>query len=396
MKRALIPSTESPGQRLKIAVLIRRFVTTGGAERYAVEVARRLAVKHDVHVFAQEWELDGNENIVFHEIPKFFTKPRFLNQLIFSYFTRRAVDESFDIVHTHERVTSFDVLTVHCHCFRSILTERGGFWGQMWTWLSVSISPRKMAYLWLEKRQFSHHQERMLVAVSENIKRDVQTYYPLPDEYFGIAYPGVDLVRIENTEDENRRKILRTELGLGEDDVVILFVGTEFKRKGLDALLQGFARLDRSDMKLIIAGGGEQKDYIKMASGLNIEQDVIFLGLVKEMTEIYVISDIYVLPTLCDPAGMAPLEAMSLGVPTIMSSSEFAGISEHITDEALILADPRNASEIADAISKLMNEELRMELSEKGCKFVKNFTWQRTTEDTLSIYFKVLELKKLN
>ena len=41
---------------MKIALLIRRYITTGGAERYAVEVARRLARVHEVHVFAQQWD----------------------------------------------------------------------------------------------------------------------------------------------------------------------------------------------------------------------------------------------------------------------------------------------------------------------------------------------------
>jgi hypothetical protein len=45
---------DKPEKRLKIAVLVRRFVTTGGMERYCVEVTRRLAREHDVHVFAQE------------------------------------------------------------------------------------------------------------------------------------------------------------------------------------------------------------------------------------------------------------------------------------------------------------------------------------------------------
>jgi glycosyltransferase involved in cell wall biosynthesis len=70
-------------KRLKIAILIRNFVTTGGAERYAMEVTRRLAKDHEVHVFAQEWTYYGNEKIYFHRIPKYFERPSFLNQLVF-------------------------------------------------------------------------------------------------------------------------------------------------------------------------------------------------------------------------------------------------------------------------------------------------------------------------
>ena len=77
--------------RLKIAVLIKRFVKTGGAERYAMEVVRRLAWKHDMHVFAHEWIYDGDEPIVFHKVPRLCVKPAWANQLLFSYLTHRAV-----------------------------------------------------------------------------------------------------------------------------------------------------------------------------------------------------------------------------------------------------------------------------------------------------------------
>lgn len=79
-------SNEQPLSRLKIAVLIKRFVRTGGAEKYAMEVVRRLAVDHEVHVFAHEWVFDGPEPITFHKIPRVCRKPAWVNQLFFSYF----------------------------------------------------------------------------------------------------------------------------------------------------------------------------------------------------------------------------------------------------------------------------------------------------------------------
>lgn len=394
MENVFNPSAASPKEKLKIAVLIRRFVLTGGAERYAVEVTRRLARDHDVSVFAQEWSFEGKEKITFHKIPRFFRRPNFLNQLLFSFFTRRSLGNSFDIVHTHERVCQFDVLTVHCPCFRSIVTRHNSPVKRFFVWLSVAFSPRKMAYLWLEKRQFAQNRERLWIAVSENVKRNIQTNYPLPDESFGIVYPGVDgNLTTEKDSAENRKK-LRSKLGIEKDDLVILFVGTEFKRKGLDALLKGFALLPRSKMKLVIAGEGRPDRYLSAAKDLSIERDVIFLGLVENIKEAYAISDVYILPTLSDPAGMAPLEAMMCGVATIISCDRYAGIAECMTDrEAIILNDPGSPEEIADSLRKLLEIDYRRDLGKRGHLLAKKMTWEKTTADTLSIYHKVLELK---
>ena len=52
---------------MKIALLLRRFITTGGAERYAVEIVRRLAAMHEVHIFAQEWDQEP-AGVIFHRV----------------------------------------------------------------------------------------------------------------------------------------------------------------------------------------------------------------------------------------------------------------------------------------------------------------------------------------
>jgi len=395
-KTTLDSPAQSPQKKLKIAVLIRDFVSTGGAEKYALEVTRRLALDHDLHVFAQHWSFDGKEEITFHRIPRLFIKPSFLNQLLFSYFTGRSVDRSFDIVHTYERVSHFDVFTIQSSCFRSLITRHRSLWRRILVWLSVFISPRKMAYLWLEKKQFTYDKGRLLIAVSENIKKNVQDNYSLPDDFFRLAYTAVDSNLAIKERNNNRKKELRSQFGITEDDLVILFVGTEFKRKGLDALLKAAASIPRSNIKLIVAGGGGGKleEYTKLAEKLGLGNDIIFLGLVSNVEELYGVSDVYILPTLSDPCPLSPLEAMASGVATIMSCSKYAGTAELIRNgEALILENPKDAQEIANALRRLMDESYREELKEKGRRLAATLTWEKTTEDTLSTYYDVLERK---
>ena len=396
MEKTLYQTGNPPQKRLKIAILVRSFVKTGGMERYCVEVTRRLALRHDVHVFAQEWRWDGDEKITFHRIPKFLTKPSFLNLLLFSYFTHKKIDNSFDIIHSHERVTHFDALTVHCPCFRTCITDEQSLLKRIFIWLTIALSPRKIAYLWLENRQFAYNNKRMLIAVSDMIKRNVRVNYPLPDEYFGLAFPGVDHNLKNGERGAESRETERKRLGIKKDDLVILFVGTEFRRKGLDALLRGFAMIIKKNIKLIIAGGGEKKRrYKRLVKELGIADHVIFLGLVEDMENIYAISDIFILPTLSEPAGMAPIEAMAAGIPTIISSSRYAGSAERIKDgEAIILENPDQPGNIANALSRLFNEDLRKELGAKGRGLARYLTWEQTTKDTLDVYYRILELKE--
>jgi UDP-glucose:(heptosyl)LPS alpha-1,3-glucosyltransferase len=386
----------SHNKRLKIAVLVRRFVSTGGVERYAVEVTQRLAPQHEVHVFAQEWSFQGKTAISFHKIPKWPARPSWLNQTLFSYFTRKAAGNGFDIVHSHEKVTDFDVMTIHSPCFRSYISQERKLLKRIFVRASLPFSPQKLGWLTLEKKQFTYNSNKIFVAVSEKVKKDVQANYPIPDERFRIAYPGVDISMKKHIDAGADRKQLRSELGLPQDDLIVLFVGTEFRRKGLDALLGALSMTPLSKLRLVVAGGGggKMKEYRHLVNKMGLTERVIFLGLVENVEHLYALSDIYVLPTLSDPYGMAPMEAMLCGVPVALSSSEYCGAAEHIKNqEALIINNPRDPKGIADALGKLMDEGLRAEMSRKGRTLAEQLTWEKTTEATLSAYDEALRRK---
>ena len=389
----------SDNKRLKIAVLIRRFVSTGGAERYAMEVTRRLALHHEVHVFAHEWSFQGKEKIEFHKMPRGPVKPSWLNQILFSYFTRKAAGNAFDIVHSHEKVVNFDVMTIHSPCFRSYISRERRRWKRMLNLASVPFSLRKLVWLWLEKKQFTSNRSKIFVAVSGNVKRDVQANYSIPDQRVQIAYPGVDAAMKKRANNSTDRKRLRQELGLSQDDLVCLFVGTEFKRKGLGTLLQALSIMPPSKLKLLVAGGGggKMRQFERLAKRLELEKQVVFLGLVENVGELYAMADIYILPTLSDPYAMAPVEAMSCGVPVALSSSQYCGATEHIKNrEALIINRPWNPEDIAQALRKLLDEDLRAELGRKGQILAAQLTWEKTTASTLSAYVEALRLRQAN
>ncbi len=382
----------SPPQRkkLKIAVLVRNFVITGGAERYAFQVSRRLSREHEVHVFCQTWDEALTAGLTIHRVPRPWRKPTFANQLFFSWYCRRAVDDSFDIVYSHERVTRFDVLSIHCHCYRGFLTRSRG-WRKVLRWLGELTSPRGLAYLWLEKRQYGDQPGRLLVADSRMVADDVFENYRLPAERIKVAYPGVDLEEIDRALAHADRPALRSGYGLTDSDCALLFVGTEFRRKGLDTLLKALARPATGDTRLLVAGSGDIPAYRQQAEQLGVADRVTFLCRVADIYPLYILADVFVLPTLADPCPIAPLEAMTCGTATIMSATPWCGTAEHVhNDEAVILKDPRDPEEIAAAIGRLCNPEVRAEYARKSRELGRTLGWDHTTAITQSAFDQIL------
>jgi len=384
-----------PRRKLKIAVLVRNFVITGGAERYAYQVSRRLAREHEVHIFCQSWDEELTPGFTIHRIPRPCAKPTFVNQLLFSWFCNRAVDKTFDLIYSHERVRRFDVLSIHCPCYRGFLTRSRG-WRKPLLWLGELTSPRGLAYLWLERSQYAPRPDRLLVADSRMAADDVRENYPaLPEEQIGVAYPGVDLEEVDQALAEVDREAARQKLGLTPDDYALLFVGTEFKRKGLDALLKGLSLTRNQAAKLLVAGQpGDLASYRQQAERLGLGDRVQFLGRISAIYPLYILADAFILPTLADPCPIAPLEAMTCGTATIMSAVPWCGTAEHIqNDEAVILRDPRDAEEIARAIDRLADPEVRHGYAERGRARGRSLGWEHTTAITLATFAKVIKAR---
>ncbi|NTV14352.1 MAG: glycosyltransferase family 4 protein [Desulfobulbaceae bacterium] len=383
------------GKKLKIAVLVRNFVITGGAERYAYQVSRRLAREHEVHIFCQTWDEELTPGFTIHRIPRPLRKPTFVNQLLFSWYCGRRVDNSFDLIYSHERVRRYDVLSIHCPCYRGFLTRSRG-WRKLLLWLGELTSPRGLAYLWLERSQYAARPDRLMVADSRMAADDVLDNYPsLPREQIGVAYPGVDLEEIDQALAAVDREELRRQHGLAPENFVLLFVGTEFKRKGLDALLQGLSRARTKTAKLLVAGQPDDlAAYRQQAERLGLGDRVSFLGRIAAIYPLYILADTFILPTLADPCPIAPLEAMTCGTATIMSSTPWCGTAEHVkNDEAVILQNPKDAEEIARAIDRLADPVVRQVYADKGRSLGRTLGWEHTTAITLATFAKVIQAR---
>ncbi|MGA2864424.1 MAG: glycosyltransferase family 4 protein [Verrucomicrobiota bacterium] len=367
---------------MKVAVLIRRYITTGGAERYAVEVARRLAKGHEVHVFAQEWDHEP-AGMVLHRVSRPVRKPNYLNAWWFSWRAARLA-RGFDVVYSHERVTRFDVMNIHCGTFVGGLwgAERSEPKGAFRTWLKLLTGPSIWSHWLLERCNNRLAPGRFWVADSQMVKREVQRYYPIPEERFFIAPSGVDAPVPDAA---RRRAEWRGRLGFKEHDVVALFVGSEFRRKGLGALIEALGRLGDRGPRLLVVGGQDRTAYERRAAQLQAGQRITWAGPVNNIQDYYALADIFVLPTLSDPSPLAPLEAMAYGCATVVSCGRFTGAAELASrGEALLLQDPRDPCELAKALESLMDPATRRGYAERGRQLSRQWSWDRTAEVVLA------------
>ena len=376
-------------KKLRIAVLIRNYSASGGgAERYCVELTNRLSNIHEVHVFSQH-NSESLENITFHQIPQWFKKPRYINQLLFSYLTKRATQGKFDIVHSHDMATHANIYTLHVPCVRTKWAQAKGLI-KILRWMNTLLSPRKMAYLWLENKEMQVLPNRHFISVSEYLSRNILESYPRLNDNITIAHPGIEIQTTNDKTIVKLRKNFREKYNIPTSAFVLLFVAHGFKRKGLPAIIKALEILNNKDIHIVVAGSGNPKDI--QINSPTVQNNTHFIGVIKNMSKLYPIADTLIHPTLGDTYGMVVLEAMSHKLPVIVSSAKYCGFSEHLdSNEAIILNNPTDSQEISMSIQTLNNQlELRNKISESGFKKSQAINWENTTNKTLDTYKKIL------
>jgi len=372
-------------KKINVAILIRNFdKSIGGAEKYCVELSEKLAQIYNVHVFSQNIK-ERSVNIHFHRIPLVFSKPRFLNQIFFSIYTKLILKDEFDIVHSHDIITHANIYTLHVTPFKNI-----NRYSQFFT-----FSPRILSYLLIERKMMKFAENKRLVCVSEYLAKKIKTVYPETERMIRVSLPGIHQKSISY---EKKNKSLKVKLGLKNDDFLFVFVGNSFKRKGLQSVIDAFERLDDKSLHIAVVGSGDPNsiDF----NLIEIKKNFHFLGVQKNMDDIYKDCDAIIHPTYGDTFGMAVLEAMSHKLPVIVSGSKYCGLSEKIShNEAIVIKNPSDIDELKKAIKKISKDsELRNNLSKKSFQKSQTLSWENTLKSTVEIYneFLIEEQKRSN
>ncbi|CAB3890802.1 glycosyltransferase family 4 protein [Achromobacter ruhlandii] len=369
-------------RRLRIALLVDRFGNRfGGAEAYGVELMRVLGQRHDVSVVARDFDSD----LPFPFLPVRFPGwlPSWMRVLYFAWKADRLTRGRYDIVHSHMNGWAGEIQVMHVTPVRYNRLTRVKPLKRALAWLS----PRLATYLLLEKSRVRHAPARRVVAVSGLIMDQLHRSYgpQLPVE---IIAPGVKLPAPESAA---ARAATRAQVGWDADTIGCLLVARNPLRKGLPALLDALALLPPRYRLLVVGADQATRDRVRAAGA--VASRVSLVDPTPEVARYFAAADIYAHPTLNDSYAMAPLEAMSHGLPVVVSSPAYCGFAQYLSagKDALILQDPRDGTQLAQALQRLGDEpELRAALSERGLAIARDQSWEAVAARYEALYQDVL------
>jgi len=232
----------------------------------------------------------------------------------------------------------------------------------------------------------------IIVAVSENTKRDIVELCGVDESKIKVIYAGVgEEFRIN----VDREKLLDVKSKYNLPDKFILFLGTVEPRKNVEGIIAAYRELramsyELRDYKLVIAGGKgwKSENIYKEWEQSEFKDDIKFLGYVdgEDKAYLYNLAGVFVYPSFYEGFGFPPLEAMACGTPVVAS---YAASLPEIIGDAALMADPYNINDIARAMQEILTDKnLGNKLIARGLERVKKFSWENTAKEYLEILTK--------
>ena len=270
------------------------------------------------------------------------------------------------------------ILTVHDLSFE-FFPEFFSFKQKLWHW---AINPKSQC-----------QKADIILTPSENTKRDIISQYQVPAQKIMVIYPGVSCRLTSNSEQLETQKLdIRQKYNLPHN--YLLFLGTAEPRKNIIGLIEAFEKTSRSTLlpesntpySLVITGYKGWKDkkiYQKLLSS-PIKERIKFIGPIEaaDKPALYAAATLFIYPSFYEGFGFPVVEAMACGTPVITSNrSSLPEISSNST----YLINPNRPSELADTITKMLDEKtLREHFKNLGLEQSKKFNWEKSAQEFIS------------
>jgi UDP-glucose:(heptosyl)LPS alpha-1,3-glucosyltransferase len=339
----------------------------GGAERYTVDVASRLAAKGVNVTIAATSFAPGQTPFARLVVPaqamtRLGTYLRFIDALDRHYDHYDVVHAMLpvrrcDLYHPHAGIAAEAVVSGHAKHGPSLLR-----FGAM---LANRVNFKRRTFATIEHAMLTGPRPPRVACLSDYITTALVRHYRNAGSLALKLFNGTDLARFDPDQHPHARALVRQQFGLPPDAPLVLMVAQDFARKGLAPLIQAMALLPEvgaAAPHLLVVGRPNPAEYLKLAKRLGLERRITFAGPQPDTARFYAAADVFALPTRHDPCSLVVLESLVMGTPVVSTASNGAcevmrqGVHGFVLPEIDV---PELARALAAALAPAKNAAMR-------------------------------------
>ena len=372
---------------MKLAIIRQKYSAFGGAERFIERLLPGLAENGvDVSLIARKWSAGQHTSestpMRWVRCDPFYLGSAWRDKSFAKAACQAVAQGNYDLVQSHERISCCDIFRAGDGVHAAWLEARQKYLGESLGCLK--LNPFHANSLAAERHMFVSARLKKVICISDMVRQDVRRFYDVPDEKLVTIYNGIDLDAFCVQSAETRSQV-RQNLEIPENTLTYVFVGSGFKRKGLETAIRALP----VGAHLIVVGKDKETtrfQQIAAQTGANSGQSqrVHFVGPQKDVRPYYAASDVFVFPTIYEPFGSVVLEALACGLPVI--TTDRCGAGELITQGVEGFVLPAGDTE---AFAACMRQNTGLDWANRRIaarKIAENYPISRTVDAMLALY----------
>lgn len=233
-----------------------------------------------------------------------------------------------------------------------------------------------------------------VIVVSDFTRKAIVREYGIPLEKIDVVHNSLDLDGVEPLIGANVYRYLETMKAQGYK--VVVNIGRMTMQKGIPNLLRAACEVIKREPKtlfLLVGSGDQERELLMLAAELGMSQNVLFTGFQrgKRLRDAYAVGDLFVMPSISEPFGLTPLEAIGYGTPALISKQ--AGVAEVL--KHCLKVDFWDIDEMANQITAVIqNDGLRDTLHQNAFKEYEQLSWNHAADSLMTTYRKHKEMAR--
>lgn len=335
-----------------VAFCLYKYFPFGGLQRDFMRIAQTVAARgHHVRVYTQSWEGECPEVFELILVPIKSRTNHGRNAEYYSWVQAHLLQHPVERVVGFNKMPGLDIYYAADVCYaEKVAQEKSIFY---------RLTSRYRHYAEFERATFQQGQPTQLLMLTNKQVADFQKHYHTEAERFHILPPGIYPDRKYSQQIPNSRDIYRQKNGISEQQYLLLQVGSDFTRKGVDRSIRALASLPetlRQNTLLFVVGQDKPRKFQTLADKLNVHANVRFFSGRNDVAELMAAADLLMHPAYQEAAGIVLLESIAAGLPVLTTA--ICGYAHYIRDAncGVVIEEPFQQDILNEVLCRALRE----------------------------------------
>ncbi|MEH2922761.1 glycosyltransferase family 4 protein [Samsonia erythrinae] len=300
---------------MNIAICLYKYFPFGGLQRDFYSIAQAcVKLGHHVRVYVLSWQGEQPDNLEIIFVPVSGMSNNLRNQRYSQWVQHHLQQHPVDRVVGFNKMPGLDFYYAADVCYAEKVEREKGFF--------YRLTPRYKHYAAFEKAVFKRDSSTKMLMLTQRQIADFKKHYNTQDERFFILPPGIALDRKYDCQAPDVRQIFRRAQGIDDNAIVLLQVGSDFKRKGVERSIIAIASLPahlRENLVFLVVGQDKPDYFHSVAEKQGIGKQVRFFAGRNDIPDFMAAADLLMHPAHQEAAGIVLLEAIAAGLPVFVT-----------------------------------------------------------------------------